>query len=150
MNKDHACAHICREAPGKGGVSCECRPGFELAKNQKDCTCTYHTPDLSATPHPPTKHTPQEVTVPLAQPLASFMCRVCSHLFTFNEQLTDVGGLEILHVVKYTFRHLLIFSQLTCHFILQSTWQKGINTLFHRLDFIEVTYWCDEGSKLFL
>ncbi|TKS91018.1 Signal peptide, CUB and EGF-like domain-containing protein 1 [Collichthys lucidus] len=40
MNKDHACAHICREAPGKGGVSCECRPGFELAKNQKDCTLT--------------------------------------------------------------------------------------------------------------
>lgn len=42
MNKDHGCAHICREAPGKGGVSCECRPGFELAKNQKDCTRTYH------------------------------------------------------------------------------------------------------------
>ncbi|XP_053718450.1 signal peptide, CUB and EGF-like domain-containing protein 1 isoform X3 [Synchiropus splendidus] len=43
MNKDHGCAHICREAPGKGGVSCECRPGFELAKNQKDCmlTCNY-------------------------------------------------------------------------------------------------------------
>uniref|UniRef100_A0A671VS62 Signal peptide, CUB and EGF-like domain-containing protein 1 n=1 Tax=Sparus aurata TaxID=8175 RepID=A0A671VS62_SPAAU len=40
MNKDHGCAHICREAPGKGGVSCECRPGFELAKNQKDCTLT--------------------------------------------------------------------------------------------------------------
>ncbi|KAK5876797.1 hypothetical protein CesoFtcFv8_026113 [Champsocephalus esox] len=43
MNKDHGCAHICREAPGKGGVSCECRPGFELNKNQKDCilTCNY-------------------------------------------------------------------------------------------------------------
>ncbi|XP_069012421.1 signal peptide, CUB and EGF-like domain-containing protein 1 isoform X3 [Embiotoca jacksoni] len=40
MNKNHGCAHICREAPGKGGVSCECRPGFELAKNQKDCTLT--------------------------------------------------------------------------------------------------------------
>ncbi|KAK9525286.1 hypothetical protein VZT92_016010 [Zoarces viviparus] len=40
MNKDHGCAHICREAPGKGGVSCECRPGFELAKNQKGCTLT--------------------------------------------------------------------------------------------------------------
>uniref|UniRef100_A0A8D3CDV4 Signal peptide, CUB and EGF-like domain-containing protein 1 n=1 Tax=Scophthalmus maximus TaxID=52904 RepID=A0A8D3CDV4_SCOMX len=40
MNKDHGCAHICREAPGKGGVSCECRPGFELAKNQKECTLT--------------------------------------------------------------------------------------------------------------
>uniref|UniRef100_A0AAQ4P9R7 Signal peptide, CUB and EGF-like domain-containing protein 2 n=1 Tax=Gasterosteus aculeatus aculeatus TaxID=481459 RepID=A0AAQ4P9R7_GASAC len=40
MNKAHGCAHICREAPGKGGVSCECRPGFELAKNQKDCTLT--------------------------------------------------------------------------------------------------------------
>uniref|UniRef100_A0A8C3MS22 Uncharacterized protein n=1 Tax=Geospiza parvula TaxID=87175 RepID=A0A8C3MS22_GEOPR len=36
MNKDHGCAHICRETP-KGGVACECRPGFELAKNQKDC-----------------------------------------------------------------------------------------------------------------
>lgn len=43
MNKDHGCAHICREAPGKGGVSCECRPGFELAKNQKDCTRMYLT-----------------------------------------------------------------------------------------------------------
>uniref|UniRef100_A0A493TJ66 Signal peptide, CUB domain and EGF like domain containing 1 n=1 Tax=Anas platyrhynchos platyrhynchos TaxID=8840 RepID=A0A493TJ66_ANAPP len=42
MNKDHGCAHICRETP-KGGVACECRPGFELAKNQKDCklTCNY-------------------------------------------------------------------------------------------------------------
>ncbi|XP_015259263.1 PREDICTED: signal peptide, CUB and EGF-like domain-containing protein 1, partial [Cyprinodon variegatus] len=40
MNKDHGCAHICREAPFKSGVSCECRPGFELAKNQKDCTLT--------------------------------------------------------------------------------------------------------------
>lgn len=48
MNKDHGCAHICREAPGKGGVSCECRPGFELAKNQKDCTRTYHTRGLAA------------------------------------------------------------------------------------------------------
>uniref|UniRef100_A0A4W4EDQ0 Signal peptide, CUB and EGF-like domain-containing protein 2 n=1 Tax=Electrophorus electricus TaxID=8005 RepID=A0A4W4EDQ0_ELEEL len=42
MNKDHGCAHICRETP-KGGVSCECRPGFELAENQQDCrlTCNY-------------------------------------------------------------------------------------------------------------
>uniref|UniRef100_A0A8C5H357 Signal peptide, CUB and EGF-like domain-containing protein 2 n=1 Tax=Gouania willdenowi TaxID=441366 RepID=A0A8C5H357_GOUWI len=40
MNKQHGCAHICREAPGKGGVSCECRPGFELSRNQKDCTLT--------------------------------------------------------------------------------------------------------------
>uniref|UniRef100_A0A8C7FRW7 Signal peptide, CUB and EGF-like domain-containing protein 2 n=1 Tax=Oncorhynchus kisutch TaxID=8019 RepID=A0A8C7FRW7_ONCKI len=40
MNKDHGCAHICRETP-KGGVACECRPGFELAKNQRDCSCTY-------------------------------------------------------------------------------------------------------------
>ncbi|XP_037551693.1 signal peptide, CUB and EGF-like domain-containing protein 1 [Nematolebias whitei] len=40
MNKDHGCAHICREAPGKGGVSCECRPGFELDTNQRDCTLT--------------------------------------------------------------------------------------------------------------
>uniref|UniRef100_A0A8C9VM06 Signal peptide, CUB and EGF-like domain-containing protein 2 n=1 Tax=Scleropages formosus TaxID=113540 RepID=A0A8C9VM06_SCLFO len=42
MNKDHGCAHICRETP-KGGPACECRPGFELAKNQRDCilTCNY-------------------------------------------------------------------------------------------------------------
>ncbi|XP_042302488.1 signal peptide, CUB and EGF-like domain-containing protein 2 isoform X2 [Sceloporus undulatus] len=39
MNKDHGCAHICKEAP-KGGVSCECRPGFELARNQRDCSLT--------------------------------------------------------------------------------------------------------------
>uniref|UniRef100_A0A672NVS3 Signal peptide, CUB and EGF-like domain-containing protein 1 n=1 Tax=Sinocyclocheilus grahami TaxID=75366 RepID=A0A672NVS3_SINGR len=42
MNKDHGCAHICRETP-KGGVACECRPGFEIAENQRDCklTCNY-------------------------------------------------------------------------------------------------------------
>ncbi|XP_061107774.1 signal peptide, CUB and EGF-like domain-containing protein 1 isoform X1 [Conger conger] len=42
MNKDHGCAHICQETP-KGGVACECRPGFELAENQRDCmlTCNY-------------------------------------------------------------------------------------------------------------
>ncbi|MGH0115690.1 UNVERIFIED_CONTAM: hypothetical protein FKN15_038013 [Acipenser sinensis] len=39
MNKEHGCAHICRETP-KGGVACECRPGFEIAKNQRDCTLT--------------------------------------------------------------------------------------------------------------
>ncbi|XP_053722042.1 signal peptide, CUB and EGF-like domain-containing protein 2 isoform X4 [Synchiropus splendidus] len=39
MNKEHGCAHICRETP-KGGVSCECRPGFELARNQRDCILT--------------------------------------------------------------------------------------------------------------
>ncbi|XP_028649589.1 signal peptide, CUB and EGF-like domain-containing protein 2 isoform X1 [Erpetoichthys calabaricus] len=39
MNKDHGCAHICRETP-KGGASCECRPGFELAKNQRGCILT--------------------------------------------------------------------------------------------------------------
>uniref|UniRef100_A0A3P8VP58 Signal peptide, CUB and EGF-like domain-containing protein 3 n=1 Tax=Cynoglossus semilaevis TaxID=244447 RepID=A0A3P8VP58_CYNSE len=39
MNKEHGCAHICKETP-KGGVACECRPGFELAKNQKDCILT--------------------------------------------------------------------------------------------------------------
>ncbi|XP_006242154.1 signal peptide, CUB and EGF-like domain-containing protein 1 isoform X1 [Rattus norvegicus] len=39
MNKDHGCAHICRETP-KGGVACDCRPGFDLAQNQKDCTLT--------------------------------------------------------------------------------------------------------------
>lgn len=36
MNKNHGCAHICRETP-KGGIACECRPGFELTKNQRDC-----------------------------------------------------------------------------------------------------------------
>ncbi|XP_068116298.1 signal peptide, CUB and EGF-like domain-containing protein 2 isoform X2 [Hyperolius riggenbachi] len=39
MNKEHGCAHICRETP-KGGVTCDCRPGFELAKNQHDCILT--------------------------------------------------------------------------------------------------------------
>ncbi|XP_040465180.1 signal peptide, CUB and EGF-like domain-containing protein 2 isoform X2 [Falco naumanni] len=39
MNKDHGCAHICRETP-KGGVACECRPGFELSKNQRSCILT--------------------------------------------------------------------------------------------------------------
>lgn len=38
MNKEHGCAHICKETP-KGGVACECRPGFELAKNQRGCIC---------------------------------------------------------------------------------------------------------------
>uniref|UniRef100_A0A8C6KUY7 Signal peptide, CUB and EGF-like domain-containing protein 2 n=1 Tax=Nothobranchius furzeri TaxID=105023 RepID=A0A8C6KUY7_NOTFU len=40
MNKEHGCAHICKETP-KGGVACECRPGFELARNQRDCICKY-------------------------------------------------------------------------------------------------------------
>lgn len=42
MNKNHGCAHICRETP-KGGIACECRPGFELTKNQRECklTCNY-------------------------------------------------------------------------------------------------------------
>lgn len=39
MNKEHGCAHICKETP-KVGVACECRPGFELARNQRGCTCT--------------------------------------------------------------------------------------------------------------
>ncbi|XP_033008803.1 signal peptide, CUB and EGF-like domain-containing protein 2 isoform X3 [Lacerta agilis] len=39
MNKNHGCAHICKEAP-KGGVACECRPGFELARNQRGCILT--------------------------------------------------------------------------------------------------------------
>ena len=48
MNKQHGCAHICKETP-RGGVACECRPGFELARNQRDCicmcitTCSWHT-----------------------------------------------------------------------------------------------------------
>lgn len=41
MNKNHGCAHICRETP-KGGIACECRPGFELTKNQRDCKCEAH------------------------------------------------------------------------------------------------------------
>lgn len=41
MNKNHGCAHICRETP-KGGTACECRPGFELTKNQRDCKCEAH------------------------------------------------------------------------------------------------------------
>ncbi|XP_022533294.2 signal peptide, CUB and EGF-like domain-containing protein 3 isoform X1 [Astyanax mexicanus] len=42
MDKNHGCAHICREAP-KGGIACECRPGFQLTKNNRDCklTCNY-------------------------------------------------------------------------------------------------------------
>ncbi|KAB1272452.1 signal peptide protein; CUB and EGF-like domain-containing protein 2 [Camelus dromedarius] len=39
MNKNHGCSHICKEAP-RGNVACECRPGFELAKNQRDCVLT--------------------------------------------------------------------------------------------------------------
>ncbi|XP_077374523.1 signal peptide, CUB and EGF-like domain-containing protein 2 isoform X6 [Festucalex cinctus] len=39
MNKEHGCAHICKETP-KGGAACECRPGFELARNQSDCILT--------------------------------------------------------------------------------------------------------------
>ncbi|XP_030637549.1 signal peptide, CUB and EGF-like domain-containing protein 3 [Chanos chanos] len=42
MVKNHGCAHICRENP-KGGISCECRPGFQLTRNNRDCklTCNY-------------------------------------------------------------------------------------------------------------
>ncbi|XP_077568985.1 signal peptide, CUB and EGF-like domain-containing protein 2, partial [Stigmatopora nigra] len=42
MDKNHGCAHICRETQ-KGGISCECRPGFQLTRNSKDCklTCNY-------------------------------------------------------------------------------------------------------------
>uniref|UniRef100_A0A8C5FZB7 Signal peptide, CUB and EGF-like domain-containing protein 2 n=1 Tax=Gouania willdenowi TaxID=441366 RepID=A0A8C5FZB7_GOUWI len=39
MNKEHGCAHICKESP-KGGVACECRPGFELARNHRGCILT--------------------------------------------------------------------------------------------------------------
>uniref|UniRef100_M4A4Z2 Signal peptide, CUB domain, EGF-like 2 n=1 Tax=Xiphophorus maculatus TaxID=8083 RepID=M4A4Z2_XIPMA len=39
MNKEHGCAHICKESH-RGGVACECRPGFELARNQRDCILT--------------------------------------------------------------------------------------------------------------
>ncbi|XP_038578035.1 signal peptide, CUB and EGF-like domain-containing protein 3 isoform X2 [Micropterus salmoides] len=42
MDKNHGCAHICRETQ-KGAISCECRPGFQLTRNMKDCklTCNY-------------------------------------------------------------------------------------------------------------
>uniref|UniRef100_A0A674PBP4 Signal peptide, CUB and EGF-like domain-containing protein 2 n=1 Tax=Takifugu rubripes TaxID=31033 RepID=A0A674PBP4_TAKRU len=42
MDKNHGCAHICRETQ-KGGIACECRPGFQLTRNNKDCklTCNY-------------------------------------------------------------------------------------------------------------
>lgn len=43
MNKNHSCSHICKEAP-RGSVACECRPGFELAKNLRDCICEYVCP----------------------------------------------------------------------------------------------------------
>ncbi|XP_062871352.1 signal peptide, CUB and EGF-like domain-containing protein 3 isoform X2 [Trichomycterus rosablanca] len=36
MDKNHGCAHICRETP-KGGIACECRPGFQLTRNNRDC-----------------------------------------------------------------------------------------------------------------
>uniref|UniRef100_UPI00358FD900 signal peptide, CUB and EGF-like domain-containing protein 1 isoform X2 n=1 Tax=Myxine glutinosa TaxID=7769 RepID=UPI00358FD900 len=39
MNKAHGCQHICIETP-KAGAACECRPGFELAKNKRDCLLT--------------------------------------------------------------------------------------------------------------
>uniref|UniRef100_A0A8C9QZL2 Signal peptide, CUB and EGF-like domain-containing protein 2 n=1 Tax=Scleropages formosus TaxID=113540 RepID=A0A8C9QZL2_SCLFO len=41
MDKNHGCAHICQETT-KGGIACECRPGFQLVNN-KDCklTCNY-------------------------------------------------------------------------------------------------------------
>ncbi|XP_035986665.1 signal peptide, CUB and EGF-like domain-containing protein 2 isoform X4 [Fundulus heteroclitus] len=39
MNKEHGCAHICRESH-RGGVACECRPGFELARDQRGCLLT--------------------------------------------------------------------------------------------------------------
>lgn len=40
MNKNHNCSHICKEAP-KGNIVCECRPGFQLALNLRDCVCKY-------------------------------------------------------------------------------------------------------------
>uniref|UniRef100_A0A8C2WRP1 Signal peptide, CUB and EGF-like domain-containing protein 2 n=1 Tax=Cyclopterus lumpus TaxID=8103 RepID=A0A8C2WRP1_CYCLU len=42
MDKNHGCAHICRETQ-KGGIACECRPGFQLTRNMKECklTCNY-------------------------------------------------------------------------------------------------------------
>uniref|UniRef100_A0AAY4EQQ2 Signal peptide, CUB and EGF-like domain-containing protein 2 n=1 Tax=Denticeps clupeoides TaxID=299321 RepID=A0AAY4EQQ2_9TELE len=41
MDKNHGCTHICRETP-KGGIACECRPGFQLTKNNRDCKLTCH------------------------------------------------------------------------------------------------------------
>ncbi|KAM7086598.1 signal peptide, CUB and EGF-like domain-containing protein 2 isoform 3-T3 [Molossus nigricans] len=39
MNKNHSCSHICKEAP-KGRIVCECRPGFQLSLNLRDCIMT--------------------------------------------------------------------------------------------------------------
>lgn len=51
MNKNHGCSHICKEAP-RGSVACECRPGFELAKNQRDCICEYRLAPTCTRNHP--------------------------------------------------------------------------------------------------
>lgn len=52
MNKNHGCAHICRETP-KGGIACECRPGFELTKNQRDCKRKESAPEMGIRPRGP-------------------------------------------------------------------------------------------------
>lgn len=48
MDKNHGCAHICRESQ-KGGISCECRPGFQLTRNMKDCKCKSCQPQVQHT-----------------------------------------------------------------------------------------------------
>lgn len=75
MNKNHGCAHICRETP-KGGIACECRPGFELTKNQRDCKCK-DTPGGSrpARDHQPCPHTPSWPSCKALTPLVAIGLR---------------------------------------------------------------------------
>lgn len=61
MNKNHGCAHICRETP-KGGIACECRPGFELTKNQRDCKRKEHPRGWARG-----THSPRSCSVPSSQ-----------------------------------------------------------------------------------
>lgn len=66
MNKNHGCAHICRETP-KGGIACECRPGFELTKNQRDCKRKEHPRAGDAPSQGPPNPVPVAQTPPALQ-----------------------------------------------------------------------------------
>lgn len=73
MNKDHGCAHICKETP-RGGVACECRPGFELAKNQRGCIRTCESFIIRL------RNTTEHLTVAVDVTLFMFCCIVtCNH-----------------------------------------------------------------------
>lgn len=61
MDKNHGCAHICRETQ-KGGIACECRPGFQLTRNMKDCKCKSVQP-LAACPSQTHRNTPGKESV---------------------------------------------------------------------------------------